>query len=556
MSTLACRQSFLCAIAVHWRRLCGSLLLMAAAVCAAVPAVPTVPGFAELEAQGAVIGNIVINPQNIFDLTNEAENTAFFRWANRLHIPTREEVIRRVLLFKSGERLSRQKIDETERLLRNSAARYEVLIRPLTWRDGVVDVEVTTQDTWTLNITGSYSRAGGDNKTSFGIAEENLFGTGMRIGYQRVSDLDRKGSEFELAMAQAFDGWTAIEFARGRFNDGSRTTLTVDRPFYSLDTRQAARLAWRDEDRLDSIANAGQTVGEYRHRMRAAEISGGWSSGLVDGWTRRMNAGVVVGDHAYAMEAGRVPPPALPVDYQLRAVFLRVDWLEDRFLKVKNFNRIERTEYLAVGMNARLQMTIPIKAMGAGQTDGLFNASVAQGWDFGRRRIAQLRANLERRIGGDAQPLLQFGGQAKFYWPQSDRVLVYAVAGWDHISGGTVSDQLEIGGTTGLRGYPSRYQSGRQRMLMSVEKRAFTTWYPWRLLRIGGAVFVDAGRAWGGANQNTVNGGWLADAGLGLRIALDRTAFANMLHLDMAAPLKRAPGIKPVQFVVKSEFSF
>ena len=57
-------------------------------------------------------------------------------------------------------------------------------------------------------------------------------------------------------------------------------------------------------------------------------------------------------------------------------------------------------------------------------------------------------------------------------------------------------------------------------------------------------------------NQNTINGGQLSDIGIGLRIALDRTAFANMLHVDLAMPLNRAPGIKPVQFLIKSEFSF
>ena len=75
-------------------------------------------------------------------------------------------------------------------------------------------------------------------------------------------------------------------------------------------------------------------------------------------------------------------------------------------------------------------------------------------------------------------------------------------------------------------------------------------------MRIGGAVFFDAGRAWGGPNQNLINGGTLSDVGVGLRIMLDRAAFANVLHADIASPLHRAPGVKPVQFLVKTEFSF
>ena len=86
--------------------------------------------------------------------------------------------------------------------------------------------------------------------------------------------------------------------------------------------------------------------------------------------------------------------------------------------------------------------------------------------------------------------------------------------------------------------------------------RWYSDWYPFRLVRIGAAGFFDTGRAWDGPNQNTVNGGWLSDVGVGLRLALDRTARANVLHVDVAVPLNRTPEIKAVQFLVKTELTF
>ena len=47
------------------------------------------------------------------------------------------------------------------------------------------------------------------------------------------------------------------------------------------------------------------------------------------------------------------------------------------------------------------------------------------------------------------------------------------------------------------------------RDLMNLEERAYTDWYPFRLIRVGGAVFYDGGRAWGGSNPNTANSGLL-----------------------------------------------
>jgi len=57
-------------------------------------------------------------------------------------------------------------------------------------------------------------------------------------------------------------------------------------------------------------------------------------------------------------------------------------------------------------------------------------------------------------------------------------------------------------------------------------------------------------------NQNTVNGGWLSDVGAGFRFALDRASFVNVLHVDIAVPLNRAPGVKGVQYLVKTQLTF
>ena len=35
------------------------------------------------------------------------------------------------------------------------------------------------------------------------------------------------------------------------------------------------------------------------------------------------------------------------------------------------------------------------------------------------------------------------------------------------------------------------------KLLFSIEQRYFTDWYLWRIARVGGAIFADAGRVWG-----------------------------------------------------------
>jgi hemolysin activation/secretion protein len=203
-----------------------------------------------------------------------------------------------------------------------------------------------------------------------------------------------------------------------------------------------------------------------------------------------------------------------------------------------------------------LQIACALGSLGSSRDAWLYSASIGNGFTFASNHDLLVSGTAERRVASTGAPMTQVGAVARYYIPQGKNTLFYAALSGDRISGGGVVDQLLLGGDTGLRGYKSRYQAGENRVLLSLEERAYTDWYPFRLFRVGGAAFFDIGRAWGGLNQNTANSGWLADVGLGLRIALDRASFANVLHVDIAVPLNRAPGIKAVQFVVKTEVTF
>jgi len=52
------------------------------------PSAGKIPSFADLEAAGAVIGEVRIDNRNIFDLADEKENGILYRAANAIHIRT------------------------------------------------------------------------------------------------------------------------------------------------------------------------------------------------------------------------------------------------------------------------------------------------------------------------------------------------------------------------------------------------------------------------------------------------------------------------------------
>lgn len=515
------------------------------------------PSFPELEARHAVIGEIRVFTGDIFDLEDPQENNQLFRLTNKLHITTRPAVIRRSLLFKTGDPVSARVIEETERLLRANRYLYDVDIIPLKYHDNIVDIDVMTRDTWTLDLTGKYSRSGGTNATQWGIKDSNFLGTGTNFALSQVSDVDRRGSEFAIGYLQAFDGWTALEYFRGRYTDGSRNTASVTRPFYALDTRWAAGARWDDWDRVDSIYNAGDVASKYRHRSKMAEAFGGWSRGLVNGWAQRWSAGFTQQDDTYGIEPDEVAPAVLPIDHSARGPFVRHEVVEDRYVRFRNRDQIARPEFVDMGFVSRLQVTRSLEAWGASRTAWLYTLTMSRGFALPWGHDIFADGSAQRMLASTGEPLDQGGLRLRYYGPQTSRAAFYALVSADRqAGGGGAPDELLLGGDNGLRGYPLRYQSGTRRALFTVEERYYTDWYPFRLARVGGAVFYDVGRAWGGVNVNASNGGWLNDAGVGLRMSFDRASFGNVLHADIAMPLDRTPSIKSVQFLVKTQLTF
>ena len=539
------------------------LSVCAALCCSRVPAIAddadratAVPSFADLEAAGAVIGEVRINPQNIFDLDNPKENNWLFRLANLLHIQTRPSVIRRSLLFRSGERVSQRVIEESERVLRANSYLYDVSIRPVAYRDGIIDIDVHTRDTWSLQPGVSFSRGGGSNSGGVTVREKNLFGTGVTVGISHTSTVDRTGSELEIAHKQVFGGWTSFSLKRADFDDGRSQSVSLVRPFYALDTRWALGASTGQFDRVDAIYSNGAAIGQFRHRQKSGEAFGGWSHGLVDGWVQRFSVGVNYTDDSYNIDPSFVPPAQLPADQTLSYPFLRYEVIEDKFARVTNRDKIGRPEFFAMGLNALVQAGRAATSFGSTRNLWIYSSSISRGF--------------EEVGGGDLLTSFAFSGQTgegrsehqfysatlRYFLPQASHAMFYAALSLDAVRKPGPADQLLLGGDNGLRGYPLRYQSGDQRALFTVEERFYTDWYPFQLIRVGGAVFFDVGRAWGGAYQNLANPGWLRDFGFGLRLLSDRSAFGNVLHLDLAFPVDSAGDIKKVQFLVKSYSTF
>ena len=517
-----------------------------------------IPSFAELEAAGAVIGEIRVSANDIFDLEDPKEDAFLYRLANGLHIRTRPSVIKRTLLFKSGEPLSARLIEESERLLHGESFLYDVTILPASYHDGVIDIEVKTRDTWSLEPGFKFSRSGGTNTSGFTIEERNLLGTGATLGLRNISDVDRSGTEFEIGNNHMFRGWSNLNYKYAALDDGKRQSFSLSQPFYALDTRWAAGLTVSHEDRFDHIYNSGILIGQYSHELKKVEAFGGWSEGLIEGWVRRYTIGLDYSEDNYGLATTIISPVQPPPDQRLVVPFFRHEAIEDNYQKIKNRDQIEHPEYVAMGIQSSVQIGRTSTALGSSSNLWLYSGSIRNGLEIMSGNSLLVAASLSGKYEEDGiRNTRLLNGSARYYVPESKHTLLFFSLEGNAIRNPGTGEQLQLGGDNGLRGYPLRYQSGDRSVLFTVERRAYSEWYPFRLFRVGGAIFYDAGRAWGGGiNQNLSNPGWLSDIGFGIRILSARSAFGNVMHADFAFPLVRDSKTRSFQFLLKTKTSF
>ena len=517
---------------------------------------PGVPDDATLEAAGARIGEVRLNRHNVFDLSVPEEDTALFRFANWLHVQTRERTLATQLLFKPGDLYDTRLLQESERLLRTNRFLRDARIVPVAYHDGLVDLEVITQDVWTLNPGVSFGRQGGANSSGIGLSELNLLGMGSELSIAANSNVDRKSRTLLYRDRQLAGTWWGLSTLYSSNSDGQAHEFTIDHPFYALDTRWAAGFSSKSSQSAESRYQLGQAVDTFNLSQRNQTVYAGRSEGLVDGWTTRWTVGLSRDEHRVDPIASPGGSGVAPDHRRLTYPWLGIERVEDDFLKTRNQDQIGKTEDYSLGWQVRARIGIAATGFGSDRDAVIFDTRVSKGFRDTPEQTLLLAAVASGRLENGHLEGALFSASGRYYLRRSPNVSSFLGLWVDRGTGLDADQALQLGGDTGLRGYPLRYQTGNGRWLFTAEQRAFTDWYPWRLFNVGGAVFYDMGRTWGGHSPGEPSQGLLRDLGFGLRLGNSRSALGNVVHIDLAFPLDGDPSIRKVQFIVETRRSF
>ena len=499
-----------------------------------LPADAPIPDGAELEAGGARIGRIVISRKNIFDPADPHERYWPYRLANKLHVVTREDVIRRELLFREGDLYRHEIIEESERNLRALGVIYHVRIRPIAYHDGEVDLEVTSQDTWTLRPSARFSRAGGDNATGFSFSEQNLLGRLKLFQISRRSNVDRSTTQFLYADPRLFGSRYALRSSYARSSDGTSWGLSVERPFFSLDTPWSMSAGGGKMEQVSKLYQDGDTVFEFHQNTDSFNIAHGLSTGLVGSHVLRSTLGFAYLRNTFFQDSDQegFGLRSVPPDQKFSGPVFTLESLEARYVKVRNYNQFDREEDFNLGHDLNLSLWLSLRDFEAEKSQAIVSLSDSVGFPASTKANLFQTFLLSGRVGsGDSENVIA-SEIIESYWRVTNRQTFYSRLGIDVGFNLDPQNQLLLGGDTGLRGYPTRQFDGDRRLLVSLEHRFFSDVEVFHLVRLGFAGFADVGDAWyqGGERLSDLH----SDFGLGLRFAVVRSSVATVSRLDLA----------------------
>ncbi len=493
---------------------------------------------------GREIAEIVIARNNVFE-----EGGKFLeRTANSLHVITRENVIRRDLLFRTGERLDPELVIANEQHLRQRPYIYEAqtFIEPLDEDTTRLKVVVYIRDSWTISV---YANASLDGRTTVGVYDANLFGSGTRLDI--ATNFDWKpweygGNRFEYSYPNILGSFISAHFVAGRKFDYSDLSASVAKEFLRP-TDYALGASYSDYHQPQYLI-ATDTVADIRARI--ADLWGGGSFLLPGTRTSVYFAGRFTRnefDKRPETNAG-----LNPAFHNERQWLASVGLYRERFLTANLIYGYGFKEYMAAGHRAELV---------GGYVSGEFTDRWYLGLDYARGGFlragylgfyAGIGSYVDIPEGGWSQSaarasVLYFSnllGKGRTRLRQF--VELSHLRGWNRLAG--EGEQVAFTRETGLTTLDAKLH-GTTRTTLNTETVVFTPLNPlgFRIALFG---FADFGLI--GPHGSPFRNNFYSTFGFGIRMRNERLIF-NTIQIRLGLALGRGGLVDNQYITVSSE---
>jgi hypothetical protein len=485
------------------------------------------------------IGEIRVESLDVFS-PEEAQKGWVYRAANALHIETRVSVIRNFILFKEGDPYDPDRLAETERNLRGLPFIRSASVVAHPPKDGLVDVDVRTQDAWTTQPGISFGKKGGVTTYSFSLEEKDLLGLGRQVSLRYGQDVQRIIRSIQYKDPCLFGPYWSTEAIYANNSDGDQKGVRINRPFFSLLTPWAADLIAARVTQDDRIYTNGVESSIFRGDHRDYQVGYGRALLASDIRARRLTAGFQAVEDLFQTREDR-PDDVIPDDRKFRYVFVRYDDVGNDFLKVNYVNRDSRFEDFNLSGSFAVTGGVSPAAFGLPRTTGLVRFDGTGGLRLSQSSFVTAGLTYETRLDHGVQNEI-LSGSVTFVRKFEAAPLQTLVSHLQVDRGWNLDKDVQFfaDGGNGLRGYRLYSFEGNRRVVWNLEHRIFSGREILQLASFGAVAFFDTGTAVPEGRPLKFSE-FKSDVGLGIRVAISRAAGNPILRVDFAYALNPDP---------------
>jgi hemolysin activation/secretion protein len=485
------------------------------------------------------IGRIELQLHDVYPELDGISPEFPYSVANLLHLRTREEVVRRELLFAEGDVYRPELLAETERNLRRFPFLRFVRVEASEPRDGLVDVTVHTIDAWTTKLQFNVGSSGGKATGSAGVVEDNLLGLGKSFSAFYVIDSERASTRLQYQDPRLLGRFLSLTLGYSTGEGLRRIQTQLVRPFHSTLTRWSWGALLDRSEVLEFLYEAGAESLRFEQDRWRADAYLARALGEDPELVRRVRLGWRIVEDRFAPESGAeaLPESFLDADRRFSGPLLGFELRRQRFIRETNIYTFVRDEDINLGTQLIGEAAWFAQQLGSSRSAFWLGLAASRGVAFGRGHFALGSA----RLGGRLQDGRLRNGQARvrldYFYRLTGRMTLAASSQLDVLRRPDPEAQIVLGGEEGLRGYKLRLFTGNKGLLSRLEARMLLVEDLLRVCSIGVVGFADAGNVWReGQTLRPLEEN--VDLGAGVRVAFPRSSRGNVLRFDVSYALQ------------------
>ena len=464
---------------------------------------------------------------------------------------TRDHVILRELLFKTGDIYTVEDELESERILRRKPYLGDAEIDAAWDADtSTVEIRVIVTDLWSvipaLDIP-AFSKDSSDFLVQ--VVDSNMFGTGNRaqFRYQRISEakvptrslIRTRYTDPRLFKSHwEFDGF----YTQQRVGDSWQVSL--QRPQYTLKTRWSA--AFMASEHIDSKHwyEHGTPADEYdRSRQRSTGqitrfIGDRHKQLQLSAWGLSERSKFTPLNISPGTTWGETKSRFAPQDRDIKILGVSIGRREIDFVRTRYVNQMGRVEDIAVGYGYSMSIGYGSPFYGSDRSETVLNWLFSSSLAHQDSLFLNTHADYTTRLSNEPRDSV-LNGKIKLVRKNLLYQTLAAQLSTVFEFGLEGESQVILDEENGMRGYSPYAFNGEKMIILNIESRTIFSGGIFEKLEslvvIGSAIFLDLGYIWSG--DELVLSEPKRSVGAGLRFSIPRLSGSRVYRFDLAYPL-------------------